>query len=83
MMTILYEIYRARCNAIQKQFSIYKFTECFKNLNYSLFKRKKDLCNIEEEEYEEHQKRKEEGLPLKEEDKCLTDNVYKSDHSRY
>ena len=45
-MTKLYEIYKARCIAFGRlPFSIYKFTEYFKDQNYSLFRRKKDRCN--------------------------------------
>ena len=46
-MTKLYEIYKAGCGAIDKTpFSIYKFTEHFKDHNLSLFKRKEDRCNV-------------------------------------
>ena len=41
-MTKLYEIYKARCAALQRNaFSIFKFSEYFKDHNFSLFKRKK------------------------------------------
>ena len=70
----------------RRYFSIWKFTEHFKDKNYSLFKRKKDLCNvclgykegnIGEEMYVEHIQRKEDGLELKERDKCSADNIPK------
>ena len=86
-MSKLYSIYKARFAAISRRyFSIWKFTEHFKDKNYSLFKRKKDPCNvclgykegnIGEEMYVEHIQRKEDGLELKERDKCSSDNISK------
>ena len=68
----------------RRYFSIWKFTEHFKDKNYSLFERKKDLrnvClgykegNIGKEMYVEHIQRKEDGLELKERDKCSAVNI--------
>ena len=85
-MSKLYSIYKARFAAMGRiYFSIWEFTEHFKDKNYSLFKRKKDLCNVclgykegnIEEMYVEHIQRKEDVLELKEKDKCSADNISK------
>ena len=70
-MSKLYSIYKARCAAMgRRNFSIWKFTEYFKDKNYSLFKWNKDLCNIclgyeegnvRENVYAEHIKKKKKG----------------------
>ena len=77
-MSKLHEIYKVRCSAVSKQpFSIYTFTQYFKDHNFSLFQRKKDLCNtcvgydegnVTSTEYDAHQKRKNDALNLKEEE---------------
>ena len=68
-MSKLYSIYKARCAAMSRRyFSIWKFTEHFRDKNYSLFKRKKDPCNV-------CLGYKEDGLELKERDKCSADNI--------
>ena len=46
IMNKLHNVYLGRCRASRKyHFSIFKFTEYFKENNFSLFKRKKDWCN--------------------------------------
>ena len=46
-ITKLHQVYKARCGAFGKRhFAITKFKEYFDNNNFSLFKRKKDMCNI-------------------------------------
>ena len=82
-MSKLYSVYTAKCGAFNKShFSIKKFTEHFKDSNYSLFKRKKDMCNtcmvyeegiITEAEFIYHQDLK--TLALKEYDKEKADNT--------
>ena len=84
-MTKLHSVYEATCKAAGKHpFSIFKFTEFFKDNNYSIFKRKKDLCNtcvgyelgnISLDQYNEHIQMKEEGFTLKEEDKKKANNI--------
>ena len=46
-MTRLHQLYKARCYAFNRNaFALTKFTEYFHPNNYSLFKRKKDNCNV-------------------------------------
>ena len=83
-MSKLHKLHKARCHAFSKQpFSIYTFTQYFKDHNFSLFQRKKDLCNtcvgydegnVTSTEYDAHQKRKNDGLNLDEQDKINSDN---------
>ena len=45
-MKKLHSVYVGRCRAFRKNhFSIFKFTEYFKENSFSPFKRKKDRCN--------------------------------------
>ena len=84
-MTKLHEVYKARCEALNMNpFSIKKFTEYFKDNNFSLFKRKKDVCNkcmaydegnISVADFADHQKLRKDALDLKDLDKSKADNV--------
>ena len=84
-MSKLYGVYKARCDAFGRHsFGIKKFYEYFNKKNYSLFKRKKDMCNtcigyeegnISEAVFTEHQGMKNEALLLKEHDKNTADNI--------
>ena len=83
-MNKLHDVYAGRCRAFGKNhFSICKFTEYFKENNFSLFKHKKDRCNtcvgneegnVSDTVWTEHQKRKNEAFALKEKDKLSADN---------
>ena len=79
-MCRLHKIYKSRCAALggRNHFSIKKFTEYVKDNNYSLFKRKKDMCNtymahdegnVDDDVFAAHQKGKEQALALKARDK--------------
>ena len=84
-MAKLFQIYQSRCAALgRKHFSYWKFSEYFNEKGFSLFKRKKDECNtcvayeeknVSEEEFIEHQKRKNQGFVLKQADKDHADGV--------
>ena len=85
-MSRLHEIYKSRCAALggRNHFSIKKFTDYVKDNNYSLFKRKKDMCNtcmahdegnVDDDVFAAHQKRKEQALSLKARDKAEADNT--------
>ena len=83
-MNKLHDVYAGRCRAFRKNhFSICKFTEYFKENNFSLFKPNKDRCNtcvgngegnVSDTVWTEHQKRKNEAFALKEKDKLSADN---------
>ena len=82
-MAKLYDIYKARCRALNRDsFGIKKFVTYFNDNNYSLFKRKKDNCNtcigyeegnVSQHDFDEHQALKTDGFNRKEEDKESAD----------
>ena len=86
-MAKLHDAYKTWCQGSKHNFfSIAKFHEYFHENNFSLFKRKKDNCNTctsyeagntSQTEFNMHQKRKNDALNMKEEDKKWADNVSK------
>ena len=81
----LYEVYKARCSALNKPaFPVGKFSNYFNGNKFSLFKREKDQCNtcwgydegnVEKHVFDAHQKKKNEGLALKQNDKDSADKT--------
>lgn len=84
----LFQEYRKFCgtdNPAINPVSIKTFTEVFEELNLSLFQPKKDQCdlctnfrarNLPEDEYLQHQKRKEDARKEKEKDKAEAKHLY-------
>ena len=83
-MSRLHGIYKSRCAVLGRRnhFPIKKFMEYVKDNNYSLFKRKKEMCNtcmahdegnVDDDAFAAHQKRKEQASALKALDKAEAD----------
>ena len=84
-MTKLHDANKTCCQESKNNyFSIAKFHEYFHENNFSLFKRKKDNCitcnsyevgNTSQAQFNVHQKRKNDALNMKENDKKDADNL--------